>query len=332
MDISSQLRSLTVATLLSVSLIPGFPGLASAAHGQPPPKVDDSRQMTFGSAVEVRWVLVPVVVKKRVGYARDLKAHHFELLVDGRTVLSPEFESTSDAPFSAVYLQDLSGSIANGGKLKVSRRILGCFLALAQPADHFSIATFGGGRLEIQEPSTSDAAQLRSAAKSWEPYGTTALHDAVAWLPDLSSEDQANKRVAILVTDGIDNASTLPPEEARTIMRKAELPVYVIGLGTGSPFVLNPEGDKLHRFADVLNLLAYHSGGRYETVADARQVGAVCSSIVRDLRHQYLLSFPTASDGEDRYRTIEVRVRGRGREATYRRGYVGGLPASPLAR
>jgi len=327
MEFSSKKARLTATRLLGVSLLASLL-LGSPGFGQEPPPKGESRQMTFGSALDIRWVLVPVVVKKRFRYVRDLEASHFDVFVDGAVVPSTDFESTRNAPVSVVFLQDLSGSIANGGKLQISRRLVDCFLGTAKPGDLFSIATFGGGRLEVQEPTTSDTAKLRKATSSWRPYGTTALHDAVAWLPDLNDNDPASREVAILITDGVDNASTIPPEDARTLVRKAEIPVYVIGLGTGSPFVLNPEGDKLHRFADLLNLLAHNTGGRYEALSDLRQVGAICSSILGDLRHQYVLSFPTRSDGRDRYRSIEVKVRGRGRKATYRRGYVGGPPAA----
>lgn len=283
--------------------------------------------MTFGTSVEIRWVLVPIVVKKKVGYAQGLGSGHFELFVDGKRVQDPDFEKRQDAPVSAVFLQDLSGSIANGGKLAVSRRIFDCFLDLGRPGDRVSVATFGGGHLKVQVPPTADFHLLRKAPQGWEPWGTTALHDAVAWLPDLKAPEQGTKRVALLVTDGVDNASTLSPEEARELVRRAELPVYVLGLGTGSPYVLDPEGNKLYRFADVLNLLAHQTGGRYETFSPESRVRSLCRSIVDDLRHQYVLSFPTSNREKDRYRSIEVRVRGKSHKATYRRGYVGGPPA-----
>jgi VWFA-related protein len=301
-----------------------FVSLFLAASGP----AQEPQPMTFGSQVEVRWVLVPVVVKGRSGYARGLEARDFQLRVEGRALPRFDFESRKDAPVDFIFLQDLSGSMANGRKLAVSSRILGCFLDLARPGDRMAVATFAGGRLEVQVPMTEELSQLRQASGHWQAHGSTALHDAVAWLPDLARGSKANKSVAILITDGVDNASILSPEAARELVRQAEIPVYVVGLATGTPFALDAEGKKLHRLADVLNLLAHHTGGRYEPLDPGQAVSPLCSAILEDVRHQYILSFPAQAGGPT-FRSIEVAVRGRHRKATYRRGYLGGPPALP---
>jgi len=294
----------------------------------PPSSGDESEKLTFGSSVEVSWVLVPVVVRGKSGYQTGLKAKHFELWVDGKIVPNPSFETGQGAPVRTLFLQDLSGSMANAGKLEISQRILECFLGRARPADQFSIATFSGGRVEVQIPPTSDVSLLQQAKEAWEPRGTTALHDAVAWLPDLTTEIEHAKRVAVLVTDGVDNASLLAPEKARELVRQAELPVYVLGLHTGSPFVLAPGGEKQYYLSDMLNLLAHFTGASYTSVGSQLQGRLACSSILEDVRHQYVLSFPTRGGPERRFRPIEVRVKGRNRHVAYRKGYLGGPPTS----
>ncbi|MCB1032975.1 MAG: hypothetical protein KDD47_03970, partial [Acidobacteria bacterium] len=71
---------------------------------------EGSRNLSFGSAVDVEWVLVPVVVRGPRGYVQGLEPKHFELYVDGKRIEGPDFETGRDAPVSAVILQDLSGS------------------------------------------------------------------------------------------------------------------------------------------------------------------------------------------------------------------------------
>ncbi len=289
---------------------------------------DTPGPMTFGSSMDVSWVLVPVVVRGKSGYSTGLKAKDFELLVEGSIIRQPSFETGRDAPVSTVFLQDLSGSIGNAKKLETSQRIFDCFLSRARPGDQFSIATFSGGRVQVQVPPTSDLELLRDARSAWEPWGTTALHDAVAWLPDLATGIDYAKRVAILVTDGVDNASLLPAEQARSLVRQAELPVYVLGLDTGSPFIANPDGSKLYYLSDMLNLLAHFTGASYRSISGELEGRLACSAILEDVRHQYVLSFPVRTGGERRFREIEVRVKGRKRVATYRKGYLGGAPIS----
>ncbi len=295
-----------------------------------------AQSSAFQDRVDVEWVLVPAVVRevsskagKRTpaGFVRGLEAKSFELTVDGQPVAIESFEARADAPVSLLHLQDLSGSMALDGRLEASRRVLGCLLDHSQPGDEFALAGFAGGRLRVEVPFTADGEALEEAMAAWRGYGTTALHDAVAWLPGVTIRDSGVKRAALLITDGADNASNLSAAEARELVRQARLPVYVLGLGTGSPFDLDSEGRKLHRYADVLNLLAHLTGGRYYSVMD--DADAVCSAIDQELRSQYVLGFATGGTGAIRYRSLAVRVPGRRVEVLHRQGYSGRLPAAP---
>ncbi len=286
----------------------------------------------FQERVEVEWVLVPAVVRKAPankrtpgGFVRGLEERDFELTVDGRPVAIESFEARADAPVSLIHLQDLSGSMALDGRLETSRRLLRCLLERTRPGDELALASFAGGRVQVEVPFTADGSVIQEAMAGWRGYGTTGLHDAVAWLPEVTVRDVGVKRAALLVTDGADNASAFSPAQARELVRQARLPVYVLGLETGSPFELDSEGKKLHRYADVLNLLAHLTGGRYYSIR--QDAGAVCAAIDQELRSQYVLGFATSGTGATRYRTLEVRVPGRRVEVLHRHGYTGRLPA-----
>jgi Ca-activated chloride channel family protein len=315
----SLVRCLAAAFLLLLSTaLASAEGLQTSAG--PPPA-----EQGFGTEVSVGYVLVPVIVRApRGGYANHLKPKDFTLKVDGRKVAIESFETRAEAPASVVFLQDLSGSMGSSGHLAQSREIVRYFIDRALPGDEFAIATFAGGERHVEVPFTADRDALRAAVARWEPYGTTALHDAVAWLPEISLAGRKPKRFAILVTDGVDNASAITPMEAREIVRAAQLPVYVLGLGTGDPFTLAAGGQKLYRYADVLNLLAYETGGRYYPLASEEDLRKALAAIAEDLRHEYVLGFSTG-EGGSRYREIEVDV-GRNRSVLFRRGYKGPPP------
>jgi VWFA-related protein len=311
--------------LLVLSLLP-FAGGPEMPESVPPEK---SPAVQFGGEeVSVGYVLVPVIVRSNSGgYANRLDKKDFRLLIDGREAPIESFEQRAEAPASLLFLQDLSGSMGTGGKLEESRRVVRFFLDRSLPGDEFALATFGGGSLGVAVPFTSDLPALRSAVDAWRPYGTTALNDAVAGLPEISTTGKKSKRFAILITDGVDNASTLSPEAAREIVRKAELPVYVLGLEAGNPFEIGVDGKKLYRYADVLNLLAHETGGRYYPLSSPDDLGKTLAAIVEDLRHEYVLGFATG-DGRSRYHDLRVEVAGKNRSVLFRRGYNGPPPNS----
>ncbi len=111
-----------------------------------------------------------------------------------------------------------------------SREAFDCFLDTARDGDEIALATFASGQTEIDVPLSRDAAPLREAMELWEPYGTTGLYDAVAMLPEISMDGGGAKRAAVLVTDGVDNASAITPQAAQKLVQAADLPVYVLAL------------------------------------------------------------------------------------------------------
>ncbi len=339
------------------ALLAPLPGRAAADDIPPFDGAPSAPASTFQEALSVSWALVPVVVRTRNGYARGLDDQDFRLWVDGRRVPIDELDLGSDAPLSVVWLQDLSGSMANAGKLAAARRAFESFLAGYRPGDEIAVASFAGGRIQVEVPFTDSLTTLRESAAAWQGYGTTALHDAVSLLPDISAEGSRGKRVAVLVTDGQDNASRLSSAQAVELVRRARIPVYVLGLRAfrpGSGKSAREESADSVRYADLLSSLAERTGGRYFELttggAPATQraghrsdkVATAVDQILDDLRLRYILAVTTAGDGPSTYHEIRVELahpeladrRGRsGRDTslTYRRGYWGTPPVA-LAR
>ncbi len=174
-------------------------------------------------------------------------------------------------------------------------------------------------------PLTTDHGVVREAIAAWSGRGTTALHDAVAWLPQLRRGATHPKSGALLLTDGVDNASILAPDAARGVVAGADLPVYVLAL----------QGRKRRRepgvvlaYSSILRALAAATTGRYHRIGNAADVDQACREIVEDLRHQYVLSFRTRDGGPEKTRRIEVEVDPPKLEVAHRESYHGSLPGA----
>jgi VWFA-related protein len=312
-----------VATVLSLGSV----------QAQTPAAPKDQPPASFGEEVSVGYVLVPVVVRSGAGYVKNLEQDDFNVLVDGKRAAVESFEKRADAPASVVVFQDVSGSMENGSKLELSRDVVRFFLSKALPGDELALASFASGETQIDVPFTSDLAAVREAIEGWKAYGTTALHDAVAHVPQISLEGRNPKRFAVLVTDGVDNASRLTPEQARLVVQQAQLPTYVLGMGSGKPYDLSPEGKRIYRYADVLNMLALGTGGRYYSISGPEELQTALTAILDDVRHQYVLGFDTG-DGAVKFRTLKVEVKEQEknlRTIVFRRGYKGTPPAGSRA-
>lgn len=294
--------------------------VAVAAPAQQP--LDESPYV-FGEVYSVEVVLVPVAVRGAKPGQR-FPRESFRLRVDGRPSAIESFEDDLRAPISLVFLQDLSGSMADPGKMESSHEALDCFLDTLRAGDEMALASFSSGRTEVNVPLAREAGAIREAAELWEPWGTTGLYDAVSLLPEISLGSGGVKRAAILVTDGIDNASELSPAEARDLVERAQLPVYVFAL-PGRELV---DEAPTFRYADLLQDLAAATGGQYYALESPAEARRTCAAILGELRHRYVLGFSVTGTGPSTYHSLAVEVRDRPRRSSlvHRRGYRGTLP------
>jgi VWFA-related protein len=305
--------------------------LAAAAMGQPGTVVDPAtgKPVQIGAVFDVELVMVPVALRGAPPGER-LPREAFTLKVDGKPHPFESFENDSSAPLSLIFLQDLSGSMAEPDKLEASRQVLDCFLDTAQDNDEQALSTFASGQTQVEVPLTRDLSAIRESMETWEPWGTTGLYDAVAMLPEISLDSSGVKRAAVLVTDGIDNVSEMSPGEAAALVQSAQLPVYVFALPSQEEL---PEDDGIVRYSDLLQQLATATGGQYHALdapADARRI---CSIILRELRSQYVLGFSVSGTGPSSYHSLSVEVTGRNKRTSviHRRGYRGTAPNRPNA-
>lgn len=275
---------------------------------------DGGAAFVFHDTTDVRWVLVPTVVRGPGGPIHDLDAEDFEIWVDQRRVSIESFDARSDGALRLIFLQDLSGSMDTAGKLDLGRLAARELLRSLRADDELTLASFASGRVQVDARSDTGEGTLRRAVDAWNAWGTTALHDAVAMLPEIDLLTRDRGGAAILVTDGGDNASALGAERARDLVRRSDVPVYVLAVGADPG---DPAPD------DPLGRLARDTGGRYYSVRTPTHAVLACQRITAELRGQYVLGFSTAGAADARAIRVETRP---GLEVRHRLAYHGGPP------
>ncbi len=274
----------------------------------------------FSSQLDVGAVVVPVTVRTHSGrIVKELAAKRFHLSVDGMEFPIQDVVPESTLPVSLGFILDTSGSMG-GHKYEAASRLILTFLANRRPGDEIALWTFGDDRVRERFPFGMDWGLLHRILESITPWSTTALYDMVRRTPEVMAEARNGRRAAILLTDGVDNASELSHEEVTALVRQLATPVYVIGVepppeevASGGP-----------TYEEVLRRIAEGSGGRYERVPDAEDMPKVANGLLRELGSRFILSFETSGIGVSKWRRIEVKVDGY--DATAREGYVGTLP------
>lgn len=117
-------------------------------------------------------------------------------------------------------------------RLTVAKRVIREFVA-GRPGDRLGLTVFGGTAM-TRAPLTSDRAMLDELVASVElnevPDGT-AIGVALANAARRLQAGGAKSRVAVLVTDGVNNAGEIDPVSAAALCQGLGIRVYTIGVG-----------------------------------------------------------------------------------------------------
>jgi VWFA-related protein len=156
---------------------------------------------------------------------------------DGRPVAELEIQQPAGSdPLAAILAMDISGSMANGGKMAQAQRAAGIFLdKLPEKAD-VGLILFDHAMQEReplagkQEQAMAHREKVRGLINMAKPLGGTAYLDAT--VESLQLLKNAGGRKAVLVmTDGVDLNSQNTLDDVITKARTAQVPVYTIGVG-----------------------------------------------------------------------------------------------------
>ena len=283
-------------------------------------------------------VLQVSVSDARRRHVAGLQAENFTIFDEGVPQPVSVF-ATSDSPLDVMLLMDTSGSM--GARLPVAQLAAADLVSTLRPGDRAGLILFDVGAT-VAHPLSGDRESVIAAIRDVSTAGATAMYEAVYLaLHTLSrvrrGADSIRRQALVVLTDGSDNASRIPFEQALDAARSGDVTIFTIIPGMPPP----PGGvaptlgwqDATVRFE--MRRLAEDTGGRAFVTTDPAGLAAVYEQIAAELRAQYWLAYATGASRSG-FRRVSVRVNEPpGLLARTRTGYNAG-PAtarlSPTAR
>ncbi|HEX3068099.1 MAG TPA: VWA domain-containing protein [Thermoanaerobaculia bacterium] len=288
----------------------------------------------MSESVSVGYVMIPFTVLGDQGRPlKDLRDAEVDLMVDGQRVRSDMFEKSENAPVSFAILLDGSGSMALAGKMDSARAAIGALIGHRRPGDEFALYVFAASKAIEVVPFTENVAQITNGLAKIDPYGKTAFFDALVTMPERSLLGKNPSRAIILLSDGIDNASSMTRGALASRLQGISVPIYPLGLRDPGD---KPDDRRVPRedLSDIglLNEVATLTGGKLYLGTTPQQIAEAVSHIEDDLRAQYLIGFAPTGKGAVKYRTISLKLTGRARAVHVRAGYLGTEPPQVASR
>ena len=278
--------------------------------------------------VTVTAISIAVTVQDKGGkYINNLEAKDFAVYENTDKRAITYFNHNFMSPLSLTVLLDVSGSMGVLNKLEeVKVGIRDMITKELRPNDEVSLLIFADGQVEVAAPFSSDRTAFLSTLEKLQPFGQTALNDAVAVSPEFANRGHNEKRALLLVTDGVENDSRVTPEEAVEIARRVDIPIYTIGYKI-------PLSDQLLKMLKrgkavtsegivaTLDRFSRATGGKAVFVNEPSEMYQAMRELKQEQSHQYLIGYTSYKDLSGAYRRIRVMVPGKSYKVRTREGY-----------
>ncbi|HEX2343687.1 MAG TPA: VWA domain-containing protein [Vicinamibacterales bacterium] len=293
-------------------------GLA-AQSAQP---VSGESQKLFRSSVDL--VTIQASVRDNKGRPmKGLRPVDFEVRDNGqvRPILSLRADLRS--PISLAILVDMSGSMSIAYKIDMARQAYDSILSQLRTGDEVALFAFDS-ELHVRQEFTSDLSQLRGALSTFEPFGSTSLYDATAETARKLAARSATHKAIIVLTDGTDTSSRLTASEVSGLASSIDVPVYIVATVPSVDHRAMLEATERSTPSEAADLrdLAEWTGGQLVFASTFTETVFVATSLVGELRQQYVLAIEAANSPE--WRRLDVRVKHPSAVVKARNGYFGG--------
>ncbi len=198
-----------------------------------------------------------------------------------------------DVPFTAVLLVDASASM-QGGRLEKALDGARDFFAAMGTLDQAKLMLFSDHVL-VETPFTSIQPVLTLGLRGVKAGGGTALNDAL-YLAAKRLETRRGRKIAVLLSDGVDVESVLSVDAARAIARR-QVTLYWLRLvrdedSTNKKVLLSSawrDPAEHRREIEHLRAAVLGSGGRIADLAGVEEIPATLKALLSELREQYVL-------------------------------------------
>ena len=250
-------------------------------------------------------VLHASVVDKKGKLLTNLDEKAFKVFENGQQQQVKIFRR-EDVPVSLGLIIDNSASMSNK-----RARVEAAAVSLVRdsnPQDEVFIVNFNDDAY-LDVPFTNDVHKLEQGVARIDSRGGTAMRDAISMsLEYMKKEGRKDKKVLVVVTDGVDNASTISLEKVVGRSNQSDTLVYAIGL-----FAEEEKRDAV-KARRALNELTSATGGLAFYPKEVADVQSLCVEIARDIRSQYTIAYrPNLQELDGSYRQIKVTVDAPGR-------------------
>jgi Ca-activated chloride channel family protein len=151
------------------------------------------------------------------------------------------------------------------------------------PNDYAGVVVFESGATTAAYLSP-DKDRVRQKLEAIAPRpGETAIGDGLALAIDMAESVPNKHNVVILLSDGVNNAGVVTPDDAVASARAAGIRIFTVGMGSAQPVVTGYDYLGSPQYAQLdettLRSIAEQTGGRYFRAVDSTTLSGIYAGL-----------------------------------------------------
>ncbi len=238
---------------------------------------------------------------------KNLKEENFEIYEGGNRVAEFRFsdEEIKNLPLSILFIIDVSGSMEYAIDEEIEA--VKAFMENLRDVDRAGLIKFSDAVI-IESEFTENKERVEDALSHLFAFGQTRLYDAIFQGINLMLKEEEARKAIIVLSDGLDNAST---ETALSVMeayrsdvleKNKSFSIFTLGLGDE----IDVQG---------LSAVADATGGKFFRSPSVAELKGIYQTILDQILNEYVIAYESAEKRKGGIVEGEVKVRSAGREA-----------------
>ncbi|MFA5246478.1 MAG: VWA domain-containing protein [Candidatus Micrarchaeia archaeon] len=195
---------------------------------------------------------------------------------------------------NVVLVLDVSGSMQATdyapNRLEAAKNSAGTLIDSLKPKDNVGIVIFESGATTAAYLSPFKEKVKEKLLAISPRQGSTALGDGLGMGIDMALSIPNKRKVVILLSDGVNNAGVVSPQEAAKYAKANNIQVYAIGMGSDGQAILGYDWFGNPQYAELdeatLQLVAQETGGKYFKSVDSKTLDGIYENISKDIKRE----------------------------------------------
>ena len=188
---------------------------------------------------------------------------------------------------NVVLALDVSGSMSATDyvptRMDASKESARIFVESLEPQDRAGIVVFSDGATTQSYLTPSRERTVANLDAILVRQGRTAIGDGLSLAVDMVTSVPSRKKVVILLSDGVNNAGVISPDEAVGFAKEQDIQVYTVGMGSDEQVILGYDWYGRPQYAEfdeaTLKKIAAETGGDYFRSVDGKTLREIYKTL-----------------------------------------------------